>query len=78
VGGLFTYAAATVNFLDHYIRDPEDQFDAIIRSPKSTVHEGETALGVYASLNSLYMAILQGSFRENRVKRTMTRLGVSR
>jgi hypothetical protein len=44
-GGLFIYAAATVNFLDHHIRDPEDQLDAIIRSPKSTVHEGETAWG---------------------------------
>jgi hypothetical protein len=67
-GGLFIYAAATVNFLDHHIRDPEDQLDAIIRSPKSTVHEGETALGVYASLDSLYMAILQGSFRKNRAR----------
>ena len=68
VGGLFIYAAATVNFLDHHIRDPEDQLDAIIRHPKSTVHEGEPVLRAYAGLDSLYMSILQGSFCENRVK----------
>jgi len=62
------YAVATVNFLDHHLRDPSDQLDIITKSPESTAHEGETELKVYKCLDSLYMLILQESFRKNKVK----------
>jgi len=66
--GFFVYAVATVSFLDHHLRDPSDQLDIIMKSPESTAHEGETELKVYKSLDSLYMSILQESFRKNKVK----------
>ena len=64
--GFFVYAVATVNFLDHHLQDPWDQLGTIMASPESTVHEGETELKAYASLDSLYMSILQRSFHKNK------------
>jgi hypothetical protein len=66
--GLFVYAVATVNFLDHHFEDPWDRLDMIMESPESTAREGETKLKVYKSLDSLYMSILQMSFHENTPK----------
>jgi len=66
--GFFVYAVATVNFLDHHLRDPSYQLDAIMQSPESTSYEGETELKVYNSLDSLYMSIFQKSFRKNKAK----------
>ena len=66
--GLFVYAVTTLNFLNHHIQDPPDQLDAIMASPESTVHEGETELKEYTSLDSLYMSILLKSFCKNSAK----------
>ena len=63
--GFFVYAVATVNFLDHHLQDPSDQLGTIMASPESTVHEGETELKAYTSLDTLYMSILQRSFHKN-------------
>jgi len=64
--GFFVYAVATVNFLDHHLQDPSDQLGTIMASPESTVHEGETELKAYTSLDTLYMSIFQRSFRKNK------------
>ena len=64
--GFFVYAVATLNFLDHHLQDPVDQLDAIMESPESTAHEGDTELKVYRSLDSLYMSIFQKCFRKNK------------
>jgi len=66
--GFFIYAVATVKFLDHQLEEPSDQLDTILESPESTVHEGETELKVYESLDSLYMSILRKPFRKNKAK----------
>ena len=66
--GFFVYAVATVKFLDHHLQDPSDQLDAIMASPESTVHEGETELNVYNSLDTLYMSVFQRSFRKNKAE----------
>ena len=64
--GFFVYAVATVNFLDHHLQHPSDQLKTIMASPESTVHEGETELKVYTSLDSLYMSVFEKSFRKNK------------
>jgi len=66
--GFFVYAVATVDFLDHKFQDPSDQLAMIMKSPESTTYEGEAELGVYTSLDSLYLTILQESFRKNKPK----------
>ena len=66
--GFFVYAVATANFLDHHLEDPWDQLDIIMGTPESTVHEGETRLKTYKSLDALYMSILCMSFRDNKAK----------
>ena len=63
--GFFVYAVATVNFLDHHLWDPPDQLATIMASPESTVHEGETELKGYTSLDSLYLSIFRRSFHKN-------------
>ena len=66
--GLFVYAVATLNFLDHHLQDPSDQLDVIMAFPESTAHEGDTELEVYTSLDFLYMSIFQKSFYKNKPK----------
>ena len=66
--GFFVYAVATLNFLDHHLQDPMDQLGAIMESPESTAHEGDTGLKVYRSLDTLYTSILQKSFYKNKPK----------
>ena len=66
--GLFVYAVATLNFLNHHIQDPSDQLDAIMTSPESTAYEGEAELKAYTSLDTLYMSIFQNSFSKNSTK----------
>jgi hypothetical protein len=66
--GLFVYAVATVNFLDHHLQHPSDQLSTIMESPESTSFEGETELNVYNSLDSLYMSVFQKSFRKNKAE----------
>ena len=66
--GYFVCAVATVNFLDHHLQDSLDQLDVIMAVPESTIHEGETELKVYTSLDSLYMSIFQKSFLKNKAK----------
>ena len=66
--GLFVYAVATLNFLDHHLQDPSDQLDMIMAFPDSTAHEGDTELEVYTSLDSLYGSIFQRSFCKNKAK----------
>ena len=69
-GGFFVYAVATLNFLNHHLQDPLDQLEVIMAS-SDTVHEGETELKTYTSLDSLYMSIIQRSFHKNKAKDDM-------
>ena len=64
--GFFVYAVAAVNFLNHHLQDLSDQLAVIMASLESTVHEGETELKAYTSLDSLYMSIFQGAFHKNK------------
>ena len=60
--GLFTYAVATVKFIDHKNNDPEEQLDRLIKSSESSAREGKTKLRGGMSLDSLYMTILREAF----------------
>ena len=64
-GGLFVYAAATVNFLDHKFVHPSDRLDAIAKFPANTAYEGKATLKEHSSLDSLYTMILQAAFHKN-------------
>ena len=61
-GGLFVYAIATVNFLQHEFKHPSDQLDVIMKSPENTTYEGKAKLREYTSLDSLYTSIFQAAF----------------
>ena len=63
-GGLFVYAVATLNFIDHKLHDPSDRLDVIMMSPESTAHEGKAKLKAYTSLDLLYTSIFQTVFLE--------------
>ena len=63
--GFFVYAVATVNFLKHRFKRPSDRLDVIMRSPESTMHEGQIPLKVYNSLDFLYTSILHTAFLGN-------------
>jgi len=63
--GLFVYAVATLNFIDHRFKSPSDRLGVIMQSPESTSHEAKTKLKAYTSLDSLYISIFQEAFYEN-------------
>ena len=63
--GFFVYAVATVNFLKHRFKRPSDRLDVIMRSPECTMHEGQTSLKVYNTLDTLYASILHTAFLGN-------------
>ena len=60
--GLFVYAVATAKFINHKNKNPRVQLDRILRWPKRTGYEGETRVRSNATLDSLYMSILQEAF----------------
>ncbi|KAF9643640.1 hypothetical protein BDM02DRAFT_3272924 [Thelephora ganbajun] len=63
--GLFVYAAATIQFIDHRNNDPKGQLDRLLRSPESSAREGKTRLKANATLDSLYISILQEAFSDD-------------
>jgi hypothetical protein len=63
--GFFVYAVATVNFLNHHIKDPQKRLREIMKSPESTAHEGKARLEGYTSLDTLYTSIFRTAFIEN-------------
>ena len=63
--GLFVYAVATLNFIDHKFKNPSDRLNMIMGSPESTAHEARVRLRAYTSLDSLYISIFQEAFHEN-------------
>ena len=67
-GGLFIYAMATVKFIDRRNNLPKEQLDRLLQSPNSTTHEGRTRLKENATLDSLYMSILQDAFGDDDVE----------
>ena len=60
--GLFVYAVATVKFIDKQIGNPRKRLDLLLQSPESSAHEGKTKLKANATLDLLYMSILQDAF----------------
>ena len=60
--GLFVYAVATVRFIDHKNNSPKRQLDRLLGSPESSAFEGKTKFTASATLDSLYMSILQEAF----------------
>ncbi|KAF9642792.1 hypothetical protein BDM02DRAFT_1875568 [Thelephora ganbajun] len=63
--GLFVYAMATIKFIDHRNNNPRKQLDRLLQLPKSTVYEGMTRFKPNATLDSLYMSILQEAFGDD-------------
>ncbi|KAF9642449.1 hypothetical protein BDM02DRAFT_2236978 [Thelephora ganbajun] len=63
--GLFVYAAATIKFIGHRNNDPKEQLDCLLRSPESSTREGKIKLKANATLDSLYMTILQEAFGDD-------------
>ncbi|KAF9646351.1 hypothetical protein BDM02DRAFT_3061612, partial [Thelephora ganbajun] len=63
--GLFVYAAATIQFIDHRNNDPEGQLDRLLRSPGSSAREGKARLKANTTLDSLYISILQEAFGDD-------------
>jgi hypothetical protein len=63
--GFFVYAVATINFLNHHIKDPRKRLREIMKSPESTVHEGKAKLEGHTSLDTLYTSIFRAVFIEN-------------
>ena len=62
--GLFAYAVATVKFLDSNTHLPRHRLDNILKLPESTAPEGKTRLHSGATLDSLYISILQAAFND--------------
>jgi len=60
--GLFVYAVATVKFVDHKNNSPKRQLDRLLGSPESSAFEGKTRFTANATLDCLYMSILQEAF----------------
>ncbi|KAF9645715.1 hypothetical protein BDM02DRAFT_3067637, partial [Thelephora ganbajun] len=63
--GLFVYAVATVQFIDHRNNDPKRQLDRLLRSPESSAREGKTRLKANTTLDSLYTSILHEAFGDD-------------
>ena len=63
--GFFVYAVATLNFLKHKFKRPQDLLDVIMKHPESTAHEGKVELKTHTSLDSLYISIFREAFRKN-------------
>ena len=63
--GLFVYAVATVKFIDHQKRSPEEQLDRLLKSSRNSDHEGKVKLTENTTLDSLYMSILQEAFGDD-------------
>ena len=63
--GFFVYAVATLNFLKHKFKRPQDLLDVIMKHPESTAHEGRVELKTHTSLDSLYISIFREAFRKN-------------
>ena len=61
-GGLFVYAVATVEFIDHRNGDPRNQLDRLLHAPESTACEGKTKFNQNTTLDSLYLSILRVAF----------------
>ena len=59
--GLFIYAMATIRFIDQKNKNPKKQLGHLLQSPESRL-EGRTKLRKSATLDSLYLSILQEAF----------------
>ena len=62
--GLFVYAMATIRFVDQKTKNPKTQLDRLLQSQDSGL-EGKTRLKEGATLDSLYMSILQEAFGDD-------------
>ena len=64
-GGLFVHAVASVRFIEERNSSPRKQLDRLLQSQGSSVFEGRTKFKTNASLDSLYMLILQEAFGDD-------------
>ena len=63
--GLFSYAVATINFVGCGDNGPKEQLVRLLRSPESIVHGGRIEFEDKATLDFLYMSILQEAFGDS-------------
>ena len=60
--GFFVYAVATIKVINHRKKSPKEQLDHLLKSSESSVYEGKIEFKENATLDSLYMSILQEAF----------------
>jgi hypothetical protein len=63
--GFFTYAVATVRFIDSRNLDPRRRLDLLLRLPGRTNYEGRTKFNSNTTLDLLYTSILRGAFGDD-------------
>ena len=63
--GLFVYAVASARFIDRRNNSPKKQLDRLLQSPETSAFEGKTKFTMNATLDSLYMSILQEAFSDD-------------
>jgi len=64
-GGLFVYAVATVKFLKYAGDNPRQRLHQLLQSPWNTAPEGMTEVKGNATLDALYMSILEVAYPES-------------
>ena len=63
--GLFVHAMATIRFVNQVNKNPKRQLDRLLQSPESSAFEGKTRFKGNATLDSLYLSILQEAFDDD-------------
>ena len=63
--GLFVHAMATIRFVNQAKKNPKRQLDRLLQSPESSSFEGKTKFKRNATLDSLYLSILQEAFDDD-------------
>ena len=62
--GLFVYAMATIKFIEKQNSNPRKRLDLLLQSPENSAYEGKTKFKPNATLDLLYMSILQEAFSD--------------
>ena len=63
--GLFVHAMAAIRFINQANKNPKRQLDRLLQSPESSAFEGKTKFKGNATIDSLYLSILQEAFDDD-------------
>ena len=62
--GFFTYAVATVKFIDKQRSNPKERLNLLLRSPEDSGLVASTKFNTNTTLDSLYTLVLKGAFSD--------------